>query len=47
MTFWIMLPLGIVIAIFIILMIGMTDHIQEAWKIEEREKRDERSNRRH
>lgn len=47
MTFWIMLPLGIVAVIFLLLLKGMANHIQEAWRIEEVEKHNERSNRRH
>ena len=47
MTFWIMLPLGIVVVIFFLLLKGMTNHIQEAWRLEERDKRNERSSSRY
>jgi hypothetical protein len=47
MTFWIMLPLGIVVVIFFLLLKGMAEHMQEAYRLEERDKRNERSGRRY
>ena len=43
MTFWILLPLAIVGIIFMLLLGAMANHIQEAWRLEERDKRNERS----